>query len=428
MTVTAATRPTAPAERVASTTTLTGRWLAAARVAWVIVFVGQLSSFALGLPEHFYSLSHACSGVCRLTEQQAAPLIRMGVSLTAYAWISLALVSVIILISAALALILFRRRSHDWMVLLVSVFLVAYPMSNIATGASGAALPVIVTIILQVLIVPVIPAYCALLWLFPNGRFAPRWSWILLVFWGIWAVIANYLSDVLSESIVFIGLPFFVMTAIVLQIYRYRHASTPAQRQQMKWAFAGLVTTLVASMYWVPLAFIPVNDTLYLPIAYLLYQLVALALPITFFIAIQRHRLYEIDTIINRTLVYGSVTLVLAAVYVGCIVAFQAISRTLLPVPGRADEPIVIVISTLLIAALFQPLRRRIQRVVDRRFYRTRYDARKAVEAFGTALRQEVDISSFSEQLLGVVQQTMEPAHLSLWLSEAPGRRNRTPS
>jgi hypothetical protein len=196
------------------------------------------------------------------------------------------------------------------------------------------------------------------------------------------------------------------------------------QRQQTKWAIAGLFAVLVANqLFWLPSGFTPLGQTLYMPASFLFYQLVILALPITFFIAIQRHRLYDIDTIINRALVYGSVTVVLAAAYTGCIIALQAISRTLVPIPGGPDEPITIVVSTLLIAALFQPLRRRVQRAVDRRFYRTKYDARKAVEAFGATLRQEVDIASFNERLLTVVQQTMEPAHVSLWLKDPSSPR-----
>jgi hypothetical protein len=163
-----------------------------------------------------------------------------------------------------------------------------------------------------------------------------------------------------------------------------------------------------------------------MPVSFLFYQLVILALPVTFFIAIQRHRLYDIDTIINRTLVYGSVVVALVAVYIGCIVGLQALSRTLLHTHGDPNEPLTIVVSTLLIAALFQPLRRRIQRAVDRRFYRTKYDARKAVDAFGATLRQEVDIDSFQEHLLMVAQQTMEPAHLSLWLNDTSRRKDLT--
>jgi hypothetical protein len=298
-------------------------------------------------------------------------------------------------------------------------------MNNGTTGNLPTDIPPSLWVLLQVLTFPVWIIYTATFMLFPSGRFVPHWTWILFIFWAIWGEVISLAPD-LFGGLLFLGYPLFVITTIIWQVYRYRHSSTPVQRQQTKWAIAGLFAVLVANqLFWLPSGFTPLGQTLYMPASFLFYQLVILALPITFFIAIQRNRLYDIDTIINRALVYGSVTVVLAAAYAGCIIALQAISRTLVPIPGGSDEPITIVVSTLLIAALFQPLRRRVQRTVDRRFYRTKYDARKAVEAFGATLRQEVDIASFSERLLTVVQQTMEPAHVSLWLKEPSSRKDR---
>ena len=412
----------------ASGTLLRGRWLLAARVVWALVLTGMLAAFVIDIPYYLAFMSRACPDVCAFTKPQEAALAGIGISLDAFAWIALSFTIIITLISVALALALFWRRSNDWMALLVALFLVGYPiMNNGTTGTMPTDIPASTLLLAQILTFPVWIIYDATFLLFPSGRFVPRWMWILFIIWAVWGQLISLTPD-LFGGMLFLGYPLFVITTIAAQIYRYRRASTPVQRQQTKWAIAGLFAVLVANqLFWLPSGFTPLGQTLYMPASFLFYQLVMLALPITFFIAIQRHRLYEIDTIINRALVYGSVTVVLAAVYVGCIVAFQSVSRALLPTPGRADDPIIIVVSTLLIAALFQPLRRRIQRAVDRRFYRTRYDARKAVEAFGTTLRQEVDIATFREHLLSVVQQTMEPAHLSLWLSETSDRGN-TPS
>ena len=400
-------------------TLLSGRWLVAARVVWMLVLVGMLAAFIIQIPYYLVFMSRACPDTCAFTTQQEAALASINVSLNTFAWIALSCTLVITLISVALAFILFWRRSHDWMALLVALFLVGYPiMNNGTTGAMPTDIPPSILLLTQILTFPVWILYDATFLLFPSGRFVPRWMWILFLVWAVWGQLISLTPDLLG-GVLFLGYPLFVISAIASQIYRYRRASTPVQRQQTKWAIAGLFAVLVANqLFWLPSGFTPLGETLYMPASFLFYQLVILALPITFFIAIQRHRLYEIDTIINRTLVYGSVTVVLAAIYVGCIVALQALSRVALHTSGSEDNPLTIVISTLLIAALFQPLRRRIQRAVDRRFYRTRYDARRAIETFGTALRQEVDISSFSEQLLMVVQQTMEPAHLSLWLNE----------
>jgi hypothetical protein len=135
--------------------------------------------------------------------------------------------------------------------------------------------------------------------------------------------------------------------------------------------------------------------------------------PISIGIAIVRYRLYEIDTLINRTLVYGSLTAMLAFVYFGGVTATQAIYRTL---TGQEQQPqLAIVVSTLVIAALFNPLRPRIQSFIDRRFYRRKYDARETLEAFSAKLRDETDLDALSDDLVGVVRETMQPAHASLW-------------
>jgi hypothetical protein len=136
-------------------------------------------------------------------------------------------------------------------------------------------------------------------------------------------------------------------------------------------------------------------------------------------IAILRYRLYEIDIVINRTLVYGTLTTMLAAVYFGSVAATQAIFR---PFTGQQEQPqLAIVVSTLVIAALFNPLRRRIQSFIDRRFYRRKYDAAKTLEAFSAKLRHETDLDALSDDLIGVVRETMQPAHVSLWLRSSDG-------
>jgi hypothetical protein len=135
-------------------------------------------------------------------------------------------------------------------------------------------------------------------------------------------------------------------------------------------------------------------------------------MPLSLSIGVLRYRLYDIDIIINRTLVYGSLTATLVVIYFGGIVVLQ---RMFVLLTGQ-QSTLAVVASTLLIAALFTPLRRRIQAFIDRRFYRRKYDARKTLEAFSAQLRDETDLNALSEDLVGVVRETMQPAHVSLWL------------
>jgi hypothetical protein len=178
------------------------------------------------------------------------------------------------------------------------------------------------------------------------------------------------------------------------------------ERQQMKWFGCALLILIFAYPFS--------------PRGLLLFIVLAL-LPVAVGIAILKYGLYHLDIIINRALVYGILTALLALVYFGGVTATQAIFRTL---TGQEEQPqLSIVVSTLVIAALFNPLRRRIQGFIDRLFYRRKYDARKTLEAFSAKLRDETDLDALSEDLVGVVKETMQPAHVSMWLRPEPPTR-----
>jgi hypothetical protein len=195
-------------------------------------------------------------------------------------------------------------------------------------------------------------------------------------------------------------------------VVRFRRARG-VERQQLKWfAYSGIVFCAVfaiAPVLWsLPESAAP--DWVW-PVLFLAGSS---TIPVSVGIAILRHRLYDIDVLINRTLVYGSLTATLLAIYFGGVTMAQAIFRSL---TGQVEQPqLAVVVSTLAIAALFNPLRRRLQGLVDRRFYRRKYDARKTLEGFSVKLREETDLEALNDDLVGAVRETMQPAHVSLWL------------
>jgi hypothetical protein len=263
--------------------------------------------------------------------------------------------------------------------------------------------------------------------LFPDGRLPSR-RWRVVAWLSVAALVSISVSYAFSPGrldeapnvtnplgIEFAGsalgfvyswdvllLPLCFVASALSMILRFRRA-TGEVRQQIKWFAAAAVLQAMAFSFYFVVPSGVVED---------LVALIFAGLPVAVGIAILRHRLYDIDVVINRALVYGSLTISLALVYVGLVVSLQYVFRAL---TGGGSQ-LVIVASTLAIAALFSPLRRRIQGLIDRRFYRNKYDARKTLEGFSAKLREETDLDALSDDLVGVVRETVQPAHVSLWL------------
>ena len=213
-------------------------------------------------------------------------------------------------------------------------------------------------------------------------------------------------------------LPLCMFASAVSLVLRYR-GSKGDERQQIKWiAYAASLVALtyliamVASLIHPSEAWLTAGSVLWLNLLTIAALLSFVTIPIAVGFAVLKYHLYEIDIIINRTLVYGSLTATLVALYFGAIVVLQRVFVTL---TGQKST-LAVVASTLLIAALFTPLRRRIQGFIERRFYRRKYDARKTLEAFSARLRDETDLKAVSDDLVGVVRETMQPAYVSVWL------------
>jgi hypothetical protein len=222
--------------------------------------------------------------------------------------------------------------------------------------------------------------------------------------------------------------PLCMLAAALSLILRFLR-SRGEEREQIKWlAFAALVVGLGFSSYVIPGNILPQDTPSADPLwENLLEDAVTLSfagIPVAIGFAVLKYRLYDIDLVINRALVYGLLTATLALAYLGGVATTQAIFRTL---TGQEQQPqLAIVVSTLVIAALFNPLRRRIQSFIDRRFYRSKYDARKTLESFSAKLRDETDLDALSDDLVGVVRETMQPAHVSLWLRpDTASKQNR---
>ena len=226
-------------------------------------------------------------------------------------------------------------------------------------------------------------------------------------------------TDVVNPvEVILYTLALVAMSSLVVRLRR----SKGVERQQVKW-FAYAVVVLAISAILAYVVFEPMGIRWLGWISSVLVIVGVVGLPVAVGMAILRYRLYNIDLIINRTLVYGALTALLAAVYVGSIVASQGILRAL---TGQGSQ-LAIVASTLAVAALFNPLRHRIQSFIDRRFYRRKYDARRTLESFSAKLRDQTDLDALGDDLMGVVKETMQPTHVSLWLRpEATPKDERT--
>ena len=208
------------------------------------------------------------------------------------------------------------------------------------------------------------------------------------------------------------------LVVVVITIFVRLGSTGGEERQQIKWfAYAAAVQ--------LTLVYVALPFSWFLPgwVSFPLGIVGFSALPVAVGFAVLRYKLYDIDRIINRTIVYGLLTAISAGIYFGGVTATQALLRDL---TGQERLPqLVLVASTLVIAALVNPLRRRIQSLIDRRFYRRKYDARKTLEGFSTKLRDETDLEALRSDLIGVVTETRQPAHVSLWLRPAGVRQSR---
>ncbi len=411
-------------------TRLRRRWLLLARICWVAVAGLALAIFIISLPAAFAQGETVCrSAACasdQLTPAAVQNLHAADLSLDFFAWYIVVLKCLFTCAFTAVGVIIFWRTSADRTALVAAFAFLTFPITftQVPSALQGFWwLPAQAMDFLGSI------GMSLLFFVFPNGRFVPRWTrWL----WAVSQV--GYIAKVFFPSapiILLLGqvpLLGLVISLVAAQIYRYRRVSTPVERQQTKWVVLGVSVGFIGFLITVGLYITVPNFSGDYTLLYLISSgltfLCPILIPLSFGVALARYRLWDVDVLIGKVLVYGLLTGLLGVLYAGLIIGLESLVRLF---TGQvSNNPAVLVISTLAIAALFQPARKRLQELIDRRFYRKKLDAAETLAAFTAALRQETNLEQLRAQLLAVVHETMQPARVSLWLrspEERPAHR-----
>ena len=409
------------------------RWLALA--IWLFIVLAHLILFAVDLAFDFSEMQVPClgalgsAGACNflaISPAEAAVLSSWGLTMRAYAWAMIIPPVILLLVYWLLGALILWRQGTSWLGLTVSLALITIPISLVSSDHDwSVSFPAMV---LFGLVVSSVGGTIMVLFLYllPNGRFSPKWAAIPMVCTILLLItpqenngIIHYPPQVAQWlNLIMVGL---VLLGGGLQIYRYRWDSTATERQQTKLILFGILATIFAVIVWIlifgPALTIPAGKPqllAYIGGWFFINSFLLLILPVTITIAILRHNLWGIDVIIRKTLIYAVLTVLLTLVYFGMIVLLQSVFDSV----SGGQSPVAIVISTLVIAALFTPLRQRVQAVIDRRFFRKKYDAQQVLAQFAQTARDETDMTALQAELLRVVQETMQPEGVSLWLQE----------
>jgi hypothetical protein len=269
------------------------------------------------------------------------------------------------------------------------------------------------------------PMFFLFFYLFPDGHFVPRWTrWAGLVIVLDFLAILFLYGTGNPPPLFILVLMVAIGIGVASQFYRFRRVSGAVERQQTKWVvFALLILFGAILLTAIPMLFPVLRDpggtlAFLLPLISITANLGFMLVPLAIGVAILRYRLWDVDLLIRRTLVYGALTATLLVIYFGAVLLLQALVGR---VSGRLPA-IAIVVSTLLIAALFNPLHRRIQRDIDRRFYRRKYDTEKTIANFAISIRNEVELEQITADLLAVVDDSLQPENISLWMQPTTRR------
>lgn len=405
-------------------------WVLAVRLACIVVAAASVGLFVTGLPAEFALLQVPCpEAACPATGQLPAEgLAALGISHGLYAAFVVAMDLVFALVCTTVAALVFWRSPDLRFGAFVSLALLTFGTATfVFTMDALMAHDPRWEPWVEFLQLLGSSTFLLLVYLFPDGRFAPRWTrWVALV-WVAWQVPRYLFLDRASDDPVYVAIEAVVWlcgvgVAVYGQVHRYRHLSDAVERQQIMWVVFGISVALVGFL-GVNAAVSPFAADLTSPGAVVAYlattslasYIFAAFIPVTMGFAVLRYHLWDIDLVVNRTLVYGLLTALLSIVYAAGVFVLGLMLNV-----GRQDSDLAVAGSTLVVAALFRPGRQRVQAAVDRHFNRRRYDAARTIEAFSARMRDEIDLDTLSAELLAVAGPTMQPSQLSLWLRPTP--------
>jgi signal transduction histidine kinase len=402
-------------------TRLHGRWLLLARGLWITLVVLTLTIFGASLPVYVAQLQTPCAGTAcwysQLTPGQVGALNSMGLSLGDYTAYMVALTLASVVVCLVVSTLIVWRRPDDRMALLVALLLVTFGPIIATSAVSASSSPWRVPN--ECLSFLALSLLVLVFLLFPSGQFVPHWMrWTPVLFLaGLvpTAFVAPLMPNTLVEWLTYLVSLGVLVTVALLQLYRYRHVSSPLQRQQTKWVVFGLaVTVTVDLIVTVPYLIFPVlasRSSLYLLVHNVVFPFLPLFLPLSFGFAMLRYRLWEIDIIINRTLVYGTLT----AIVIGVYVLVVSILGTLLHTFGDFS---IALLATGLVAVLFQPLRARLQRGVNRLMYGERDDPYAVLSRLASRLDATLAPESVLPTIVETVAQALKLPYAAIGLKQ----------
>lgn len=407
-----------------------------ARIGWVAITLILLTVFILGIPYRYDELRSVCNTapcpLFSLSSVEHAFLDVSSFSVQGYAVFHIGLELFMALLMTAIAMLFVFKFFDNRMGILTAYFLVYLGYTFVQAPYAFVLQFPRFEPLFQLFINTGALIILLIIFVFPNGQFVSRWlRWL---FWGVGTVLTGSFlvqSGITSETeqiqdgtmlsnLLAFTILMMMLIGIWSQIHRYRHVSTVIEKQQTKWVLLGFVSLMLSILGWVVFVLPDPSATtqsqlLFNTVGITFIYFLVYFFPISLAIAIVRHRLWDIDLIIRRTVQYSVVSVLLAGTYFGSITILQ---RSVTAVSGT-QSPLAIVLSTLLIAALFNPLRTRVQTVVDRRFFRQKYDAQQVLAQFAQTARDEVEMETLRSELINVVQKTMQPAQITVWLRDS---------